>query len=419
MNNNLVIAIPIFTDQQQHFNHSNNHLSLLYIKELSKDSQMLMFNHHDTIDVDNLDVLKDKTILTPNKKQLLSIYPAKTIYDINLLHWYLYNKPLDLENIRVNAIDILSNRYYNKKDINTIIPVYKHQEKCDMIASLIEQTWSERDKIDFESYEKYNKDAPLAFYSIERNGIPVNADKVFDILGNRTKQHLSNNKLFSDYFLYTTTGRPSNSFGGINFAALDENKRKAIVPENDMLVEYDYDAFHVRILADLIDYDLPKESAHDYLAQFYGKNISYEESKNLTFKYLYGRIPIEIDQLHPFFGKVRDLINILWNEYKAKGYIETPIYKRKILASNFENMNKNKLLNYMIQATETEYNINTIIELQRYLYKKKTRLILYVYDSFLIDYSEEDGDQLLNDIQDILEQTKYMVRIQKGKNYGF
>jgi DNA polymerase I-like protein with 3'-5' exonuclease and polymerase domains len=82
-------------------------------------------------------------------------------------------------------------------------------------------------------------------------------------------------------------------------------------------------------------------------------------------------------------------------------------------------MNKNKLLNYMIQATETEHNINTIIELQRYLYKKKTRLILYVYDSFLIDYSEEDGDQLLNDIQDILEQTKYMVRIQKGKNYGF
>ena len=164
-------------------------------------------------------------------------------------------------------------------------------------------------------------------------------------------------KLYSDYFLHTSAGRPSNSFGSVNFAALDHNKRKAIIPKNDILVEFDYDAYHVRILADLVDYDLPEGLAHKHLAKFYGKDMSYEESKAITFRYLYGVIPHDIVQLNPFFGHVKDLSSILWAEFNSKGYIQTPIYKRKILASNLQDMNENKLLNYMIQASETEYNI--------------------------------------------------------------
>ena len=412
------IVIPIFTDRYLHSLHKDNDLSLLYVKEFNKDSQILTFNHLDALSVDNFDFLKDKVLLTPNKKHLLSVYPFENIYDIDLLNYYLYNQPLDLEDIRVNAVDVLTNKYYNINNINTIIPIYKHLEYCDQVAERVLQVWNQKDKIDWDSYEQYNKDAVLAFYSIERNGVPV-VDNVADIFDKRVNKHICDGKLYSDYFLHTSAGRPSNSFGSVNFAALDHNKRKAIIPKNDILVEFDYDAYHVRILADLVDYDLPEGSAHKHLAKFYGKDMSYEESKAITFRYLYGVIPHDIVQLNPFFGHVKDLSSILWEEFNSKGYIQTPIYKRKILASNLQDMNENKLLNYMIQASETEYNIKTIIKVQRYLYKKETKLRLYTYDSFLFDYSEKDGKKVLSEIQKILEQDKFMTKLQRGKNYGF
>ena len=77
-----------------------------------------------------------------------------------------------------------------------------------------------------------------------------------------------------------------------------------------------------------------------------------------------------------------------------------------------------KLFNYYIQATETEQNIRTIIQLQRYLYKRQTSLILYVYDAFLIDFKEEDGIKTLKEIKKILEGSKFMIRAKMGYNYS-
>ena len=62
-----------------------------------------------------------------------------------------------------------------------------------------------------------------------------------DIFDVRVKKHISDGKLYGKYNLTTTTGRPSNSFGTVNFAALPPEKREAFVPENDMLVEFDFD----------------------------------------------------------------------------------------------------------------------------------------------------------------------------------
>jgi len=412
------IAIPIFTDNYLHPLHKKNKLSLLYIKNLNDNkSEILTFNHHDTFKISNINFLKDKCIITPNKKALLSVYPFQKIYDINLLNFYLYNKPLDLEDIHINTIDIFYSRYYDIENINVIIPIYKHLEYCNEVADRLMNVWNKRDAIVWESYEKYNKDAILAFYSIERNGIPIinNAIEIFD---KRIKKHISNNMLYSDYFLYTSTGRPSNSFGSVNFAALTENKRKAIIPKNNKLIEFDYDAYHVRLIAKLINYKLPADSAHDYLAKYYGENISYKESKIKTFQYLYGIIPNHVIQLNPFFGKVKDLSSILWDEFNTKGYIETPIFKRRLLSSNLQDMNENKLLNYLLQAYETEQNISTIIKIYQYLYKRKTKLILYTYDSFLFDYNIEDGNEVLENIKKILENNTYPTRTYTGNNYG-
>ena len=108
----------------------------------------------------------------------------------------------------------------------------------------------------------------------------------------------------------------------------------------------------------------------------------------------------------------------MWEEFNRTGKIETPIYKRPIFKRNHTDITKTKLFNYYIQAAETEQNIKTIIKLQRYLYKRETQLILYIYDAFLIDFSNEDGIDILKEIKKILESDNYLTKAKAGFDYG-
>ena len=139
-----------------------------------------------------------------------------------------------------------------------------------------------------------------------------------------------NNKDYTEYNIYTTTGRPSNKFGGVNYAALnkEDGSRESFVSrfERGMLLDMDFDAYHPRLIADIIGYDLPDESVHEYFAkQYFGKQeISaeeYEQSKKITFRLLYGGIDKDFEKI-PFFCKTKKYIYKLWNEFKKQGYIK-------------------------------------------------------------------------------------------------
>ena len=269
-----------------------------------------------------------------------------------------------------------------------------------------------------------------AFSNIEKQGIKV-SDDVCDIFDIRVKKHISDGKLYSQYNLLTTTGRPSNSFGTVNFAALPPEKRKAIVPENDSLVEFDFDAYHLRLIANLINYDFGGESVHEHFAKIY--DCEYDEAKQKTFQILYGGIRDEHRHLSQFFNKTYVYINKKWNEINTHNLVHTDIYRRKLLFKNYEDLNRNKLFNYLIQAYETEMNIKKILSIQDYLLKKKTKLVLYGYDSFLFDFANEDGVETLREIKKILEdkicwlpinrveppvEPYFMTKSKMGLNYG-
>ena len=72
----------------------------------------------------------------------------------------------------------------------------------------------------------------------------------------------------------------------------------------------------------------------------------------------------------------------------------------------------------MIQALETESNIKKILKVQDYLLEKNTKLVLYGYDSFLFDFSQQDGVETLKDIKSILEEQKHFTKSKMGINYG-
>ena len=401
--------IPIFKDPFLHPLHKDNGLSALWCQVESAEEPFFIIEHHPDSDkfMEDYKWLDEEWIVTPDKKILNHFYEFKDVWDLNFVHWLETGKPFD-NNIRNNAIDFLSNKFYNVKKLNEIIPLSKHNEYCSDVNKVmnIPHTGENND---------YMNDVIKAFTSIEKNGIKV-SDDVCDIFDIRVKKHISNGKLYSQYNLWTTTGRPSNSFGSVNFAALPPEKRKAFVPENNSLIEFDFDAYHLRLIADLVDYDFGKDSVHKHLAEHY--ECSYEESKQRTFKLLYGGIDKETREKVPFFNKVHNYINKKWSEINTHNCVYTDIYRRKLLFKNYEDMNRNKVFNYLIQAYETESNIKKILLIQDYLLGKKTKLVLYGYDSFLFDFANEDGVETLRDIKSILEENKHYTKSKMGLNYG-
>jgi len=68
---------------------------------------------------------------------------------------------------------------------------------------------------------------------------------------------------------------------------------------------------------------------------------------------------------------------------------------------------------------ETKENVDKIEEVSEYLKYKKTKLILITYDSFLFDFSADDGKQTLIDIKNILQKGDMIVKHKYGKDYSF
>ena len=402
-------VIPIFKDPNLHPLHENNGLSALWVKPEDDKSFFIIQKHPDSDKVlEDFKWLNEHTILTPDKKILNHFYEFDKVMDINYLYWDDTGKPFE-KHITNNAIDFLSNKYYNVKKLNEIIPLSKHNEYCnDIVKSM--------DNLIVDSNDEYMNDVVKAFTSIEKNGIKV-SDDICDIFDMRVKKHISNGKLYSNYNLWTTTGRPSNSFGSVNFAALPPEKRKGFVAENDYLVEFDFDAYHLRLIADLVGYHtFSEESVHEHLAKWY--ECSYEESKQKTFRLLYGGIDKQTREKVPFFDLTHKYINKKWNEINTHNLVFTDIYRRKLLFENYNDLNRNKVFNYLIQALETESNIKKILKVQDYLLEKKTKLVLYGYDSFLFDFSKQDGVETLKDIKSILEEGKHFTKSKMGLNYG-
>ena len=409
----MIILIPIFSDAFLHPLHKDNDLSLLYVRHVGdNEGRMICINHPDCGDKESIDEIKNDHIsfyITPDVKKIKHIFPDTRLIDVNFIHWWDKNIPLDLENIRVNAYDFFHSKYYNVNKLNEIIPFTKHKEYCDRVFDKM------KDSFDTVCEREYHSDVLESFSLIEKHGVKV-TDDVCDIFDERVRKHISNGKLYSQYNLWTSTGRPSNSFGSVNFAALPPEKRGAFIPENDSLVEYDFDAYHLRLIGELVDYKFGDESVHQHLADFYGS--TYEESKQISFKLLYGGITKDIQEKVPFFKKVHDFINLKWSEFNERNYILTDIYSRKITISNNDSMNRNKLFNYLIQSLETERNIKKILQLHEYLKDKETDLILYGYDSFLFDFSKNDGVNTLSKIKTILEEGNYLTKIKMGYTYS-
>jgi hypothetical protein len=235
--------------------------------------------------------------------------------------------------------------------------------------------------------------------------------------------------VFSRYNVYTSTGRPSNSYDGINYAALNhtDGSRSCFVSRygNDgRMVVVDYTAFHPRIICNLTDYPISTDiDFYEYMAKLYFQKKEVDETdlknaKQLTFRQLYGGVEDKYSHIK-YLANLKNFIDEQWKFFQSHGYIETPIFKRKITDKHIQDPNPTKLFNYILQAVEGEVSIPQVQKVLDYLHGKKSKAVLYTYDAVLYDFHKEDGLDVLNHIRQLMScNGMYPMKTYIGNSYN-
>jgi hypothetical protein len=413
-----IIILPTLVNPNKHY--CDNELSLIYVMVIDRsvhnigiiqpiDEYVIGFNHTDLVDMDVsiLEEMQPEMIWTINQKQLLKFIKNKDIKDIDMFY-YLSSGNLPQWNLDTQTHLYFNRKYSQEENINCYIPLPKHielhQNNVGEIISII-------------SYHpvpggfNFYTTGLQTMYEIESQGIRVDLSNLQKYYGDKIIPYVSSdNRVFSEYNFYTSAGRPSNRYGGLNFAAIDKEKghRTSFIPKNDAFLLFDFDSYHLNLIAKLIGYEFGEKNIHTYLGRYYfGKeeltDEEYEDSKEMNFKLLYGGVPKDIKEAIPFFSKVQDFYFDIWRQIKKNEYYESPLSQRRIQLKNIDDPSPTKVFNYFIQLMETEANLVLMERINKFLKDYKTNLILYIYDSFLFDISQDDGKEMINGLRDILK----------------
>ena len=311
--------------------------------------------------------------------------------------------------------------YYEKFKFSTLvndyIPISKHYERCECMFEIVKGYVGQEQNVEWQS--EYVE----VYKWVEEQGILID-EKLFDKYFETPwkGRSISNSRVYSSYNLYNITSRPTNAFNSINFLAFNKENgsRTAFIPQNDAFIEFDFDGYHLRLIANKMGTEIPQdESIHSYLGkQYFNKEEltpeEYQEAKKITFRQMYNGVESEYKHIK-FFEDVAIAVDAMWSTYKTTGFLELP-NGRKI---TLDNGNPQKLFNYYIQCLETVNNVKKLSKLKEYLKDKVSRVLLVVYDSILIDYAAVDGKGTLTDIKNILETDGYKVKAKKGLDYDF
>ena len=380
------IVLYVMSDHQQHSIH--NSLSCIYIK-VQGDEYYSTFDHPDYPTQSSEDLCINNAY-TINIKDLINLGVVVT-NSIDLL--YFHNAP---------SLSELQHFYQiklgNVKNINNVIPVYAHLEYMKKLVQLLKFDGNYIVHSD-RYYTMYHHMMPSVFSQIERRGVPVNPEVFTHHYGEDKRHLIRENRVYTSYNLYTTTGRPSNTHGGINYAALNKSdgSRQAYASDK-LLVNVDFNSYHLHLICEKLGMEIP-DDLHSWLGKQYFDtdhltNDQYEEAKKITFKNLYGYQLEERAKHIDLFKQVQQFQETLWTQYQQSGFLLTD-YDNVITV---ENASKNKVFNYYMQALETETNVKQLY----YLIGNNLTPFLYTYDSMGFELDPSDARRTRNILKDKL-----------------
>lgn len=209
------------------------------------------------------------------------------------------------------------------------------------------------------------------------------------------------------YKLYgSKTGRLTTAPNTFPILNIDSKYRSVIKPNNDLLVELDYNSAEARVLLGLAGLKQPQEDIHKWNAE--RLSLTREEAKTEFFAWLYGSKQVDSEK----YNKIFNLDKVLYHYYKDG--IVTNFYNRKIESDHFHSMN------YLVQSTTNDLVLRQLLKISDILKNKKSFISFVVHDSIVIDLAKEDKE-LIKDVVREFSETEFgtfPVNLSAGKDYG-
>lgn len=409
---------PLWTNPSYHF--MKNEILGYFVQDLnSNEFSYINISHNELpkneiLEINELLLNNFEKIVVIDKKSLKNFLEKDNVFDLRIANGTNY------EFDEMNLLNVPP-KYHLSKSLNQYIPIVKHieyfQQKFEKLKPEIKA--EELSQSDFRnSYIK-------AFSTLENTFINVSKTILEQSYQKQIKtSYIEEKGYYTSYNLYNPSLRPTMSKGSINLLNLSKNNnsRELIIPTNGYLFEYDYKGFHLSILCKLLKYEL---QYNDVYTQLYNEihktefeilnDAQHEEIKNEFFQIMFSEI-LETNYESALLHKVLNFKKYLLEFFENNGYIKSPFTKEIYFHETFTTKN---IFSIFFRICETELNVKTLLNIQNFLAEKKTKLILYQFDSFLIDWNKEDGKEILKDLKRIIEtDDNYKISISYGKNFN-
>lgn len=409
MNREAYVSTPIFRSTYRHY--AINEFLCVGYSFLNGDFYMVSVSHRDAPEFPYIENT-DNSYYTNNK--------FTKGHDIELMA-YIANVEFPAIEEHYTPIVRDSHNLFFTKETNRLIPLMAWSSIIKSYHKKLLKFIDKHSSVVTTDAYFFTRKAVQTLREIEFSGLAVDNGLFDAYFENKAKLYLMNSVVYTEYYPYTTTGRPSNRFGGINFAALNktDGTRSAFVSRfaSGSLLQMDFESYHLRLIGNYMGIEMPNEPIHTYLAkQYFGKDTitqeEYDEGKQITFSILYGN---DVDTDIPLLKSIRNLSKQIFATYQTDG-LKAPYSGRNIIVPE-KDATENKLFNYFVQSLEFETTVPKLSKILRFLEEKQSKLLLYTYDAVLLDCHPDELEEVQRECSVILSDNVYPVRTYVGMNY--
>jgi hypothetical protein len=270
----------------------------------------------------------------------------------------------------------------------------------------------------FENYEKPSNydfllDLATITEKIKAQKLNIDPSELKTQLGSyRSRAFLKKLNRIDPFIYYnifgTITGRLTTKTNSFPILTLDKKHRRVLKPNNDLLVELDYNAAELRTFLALSGQEQPQKDLHTWNIENVFRGMgTRDEAKIRLFAWLYN--PNSDDYL---LNRTYDREKLLKESWK-NGKITTK-FDRTI------EVDERRALNYLIQSTSSDLFLRQMIKISKILEDTRSYVAFSLHDSVILDFAAEDK-HLLPRIIEVFGDTqfgKYLVNASIGKDYG-
>lgn len=289
--------------------------------------------------------------------------------------------------------------------IYDLIPRWFLRENSQLRCEIFQEIYNENRKP--KSYD-FMLELEKLFGEIEENELNVDSSYLDSRRGqsavrNFIKRIRGKNTIKYNQF-GSVTGRLTVSSDSFPIMNINHSYRRILKPNNDLFVEFDYNAAELRTLLALSDRKQPQEDIHGWnIKNIFKRDISREEAKKKIFAAIY----------NPNMKQDYYQVEKVLEKYYNSGKIITP-FNREI------ECDQGHALNYILQSSTSDLVLEQVIKINKILRGKKSKIVFLIHDSFVLDLVYEERS-LICEIKEIFSQNKFgdfLVNVRAGKDFG-